>query len=312
MKKISILIPTYNEENNVMALYLELIKYLTNIKYDYEIIFIDNYSTDNTRNLIRKLCSEDKHVKAIFYAKNFGPLKNIYYGFQQTTGDCTILIFADLQDPPSLIPKLIEEWEKGYKVVVAKKTKSHEGAISILRGIYYKIMTILSQIDQFHNISNFNGFGLYDKEFISVFKSIKDPEPYFKNIIAQFGYNIKEVYYEHQKRHYGKSRVSFYKAYDIAMLSIVSYSKIILRIAIIFGFILSLITFIIGINGFIQKLLHWDSYTFGSAATLVGVFFIGSVQLFFIGLLGEYILNINLRIVQKPLVIEEERINFDE
>lgn len=312
MKKISVLIPTYNEEKNIEPLSEEIIKVLDNFNYDYEIVFADNCSTDNTRNIIKKLCAENKNIKAILNAKNFGPLKNIYYGLTQTTGDCTILIFADFQDPPRLIYDFIKEWENGYKVVIAKKTKSNEGAISILRSFYYRLIKILSNIDHANQISNFNCFGLYDKSFINLLKKIEDPEPYFKNIVGEFGFKIKEIPYVHEKRRTGKSKINFYTAYDHAMLAITSYSKIILRISTFVGFIFSMITFIIGLITFIQKIMNWNSYPIGMAALMVGVFFIGSIQLFFIGLLGEYILNINLRIVKKPLVVEEERINFDE
>lgn len=312
MKKISVLVPTYNEEKNVEPLSEEIIKVLSNFSYDYEIIFIDNCSTDNTRYIIKGLCKKNNNIKAIFNARNFGPLKNFYYGLTQTTGDCTILIFADFQDPPKLIYDFIKEWENGYKIVIAKKTKSNEGIISILRGIYYKIMSILSKIDSAKIIPNFNGFGLYDKDFIDILRKIEDPEPYFKNIVGELGFKIKEIHYVHEKRKTGKSKLNFYKSYDIAMLSITSYSKVILRISTFVGFVFSIITFIIGLMTLIQKIINWSTYPIGMATLMVGVFFIGSVQLFFIGLLGEYILNINLRIIKKPLVVEEERINFDE
>ncbi|OEJ15802.1 dolichol monophosphate mannose synthase [Brachyspira hampsonii] len=312
MKKISILVPTYNEEKNIEPLSEEIIKVLSNFNYDYEIIFIDNCSTDNTRYIIIDLCQKNKNVKAIFNSRNFGPLKNFYYGLTQITGDCAILIFADFQDPPKLIYEFIKEWENGYKVVIAKKTKSNEGIVSILRGVYYKIVSILSKIDSAKIISNFNGFGLYDKDFIDILRKIEDPEPYFKNVVGEFGFKIKEIPYIHEKRKTGKSKLSFYKSYDIAMLSIISYSKVILRVSTFIGFVFSIITFIIGLMTLIQKIINWSTYPIGMATLMVGVFFIGSVQLFFIGLLGEYILNINLRIVKKPLVIEEERINFDE
>ena len=312
MKKISVLIPTYNEEKNIRPLSEEIIKVLGDFNYDYEIIFIDNFSTDDTRNIIKQLCNENKNIKAIFNARNFGPLKNFYYGLTQTTGDCTILIFADFQDPPKLIYDFIKEWENGYKVVIAKKTKSNEGIISILRSFYYVIMSVLSRIDSAKIIPNYNGFGLYDKDFIDILRKIDDPEPYLKNIVGEFGFKIKEIPYIHEKRKTGKSSLKLYKAYDIAMLSIITYSKVILRISTFMGFIFSIVTFAIGINVIIQKLMHWNTYPFGMAALMVGVFFIGSIQLFFIGLLGEYILNINLRIVKKPLVVEEERKNFDE
>ena len=312
MKKISILVPTYNEEDNVNNVVLILQNILSqNLKnYDYEIVFIDNCSTDNTRNILTTLCEKNRNVKAIFNAKNFGVARSIFYGLTQTTGDCTILIYADFQEPPELIPKLIEEWENGYKIVIGKKNSSKENPIMyIIRLIYYKLIKYISEIE---HIDNFNGFGLYDKSFINVLRNLGDSEPYLRGIVAELGYKIKTITYQHQIRKFGKTHFNFYRLYDHAMLGITSYSKIVLRSATMFGFLFSLITFIIGLIVFIQKITHWTTYPIGMAALMVGVFFIGSVQIFFIGLLGEYILNINLRVMKRPLVIEEERINFDE
>lgn len=310
MKKISILVPTFNEENNVLNMAETLDKMLKSLKnYDYEIIFIDNYSKDDTRNILLKLCNDNKKIKSIFNAKNFGFTRSTFYGLTQTTGDCAILIFADFQEPPETILEFIREWENGAKIVIGKKIKSKENFImSTIRKFYYKLMKLISDIDQ---IENFHGFGLYDKSFIDILRNLEDTEPYLRGIVAELGFNIKEVYYQHEKRKFGKSSFNFYKMYDLAMLGITSYSKIILRYATIFGFLFSIITFLIGTYTFIKKLIYWDNFPVGIAALMVGVFFIGSVQLFFIGLLGEYILNINTRIMKRPLVIEEKRINFD-
>ena len=311
MKKISILVPTYNEEDNVNNVVEKLEKIFTeNLKnYDYEIVFIDNCSKDNTRDILIDLCKKNRNIKAIFNAKNFGIARSVFYGLIQTTGDCTILIYADFQEPPELIPQFIEEWENGYKIVIGKKNSSKENPIMyIIRLIYYKLIKYISEIE---HIDNFNGFGLYDKSFINMLKNLDDSEPYLRGIVAELGYKIKTISYEHQKRKFGKTHFNFYKLYDHAMLGITSYSKIVLRLATIFGFLFSIITFIIGLITFVTKLVNWNSYPIGMAALMVGVFFIGSVQIFFIGLLGEYILNINLRIMKRPLVIEEERINFE-
>ena len=310
MKKISILVPTYNEEDNVINVVEKLENILNNLKdYNYEIVFIDNCSKDNTRNILINLCKKNKKVKAIFNAKNFGFSRSIFYGLIQTTGDCTILIYADFQEPPELIPKFIEEWENGYKIVIGKKSKSNENIfISIIRKFYYKLIRSISDVEQ---IENFHGFGLYDKDFVNILKNLDDSEPYLRGIVAEFGYKIKELYYEHKKREKGKSSFNFYRMYDLAMLGITSYSKVLLRLATMFGFLFSVITFIIGLITFITKLINWNNYPIGIAALIVGVFFIGSVQIFFIGLLGEYILNINLRVMHRPLVVEERRINFD-
>lgn len=309
MKKISVLVPTYNEEDNVIPISEELIKLLSSINYNYEILFIDNNSNDNTKNILIKLCENNKNIKAIFNSKNFGFSKSIFYGLTQTNGDCSILIFADMQDPPSMIINFIKEWENGYKIVIGKKNKSNENPIiSLTRIIFYKIIKNISDIE---HIENFNGFGLYDKKFIEVLRNLQDSEPYLRGIVAELGYDRKEILYNHKKREKGKSSFNFYKMYDLAMLGITSYSKIVLRLATIFGFISSIITFILGFITLITKLLNWNNYPIGVAALMVGVFFIVSVQLFFIGLLGEYILNINIRIMKRPLVIEEKRINFD-
>lgn len=312
MKKISILVPTYNEEENIINVVETLEQIINNDlkKYDYEIVFIDNYSTDNTRSILKDVCLKNNKVKAIFNAKNFGYGRSVFYGITQTTGDCTILIYADFQEPPETIIDFIREWENGYKIVIGKKYASKENILlCYIRKIYYKLIKTISDVEQ---IENFHGFGLYDRNFINVLKNLDDSEPYLRGIVAELGYKIKEVYYVHEKRKFGKTHFNFYKLYDYAMLGITSYSKIVMRLATMFGFLFSIIAFVIGLIVFIQKIIYWTTYPIGIAALIVGVFFIGSIQLFFIGLLGEYILNINLRVMKRPLVIEEERINFDE
>lgn len=310
MKKISILVPTYNEEDNVVNVVDRLEEILGGLKnYSYEIVFIDNCSKDNTRNILMDLCQKNKNVKAIFNAKNFGYSRSIFYGLTQTTGDCSILINSDFQEPPELICNFIKEWENGYKIVIGKKLKSNENILMVyIRKCYYKLIKYISDVEQ---IENFYGFGLYDKDFINILKNLDDSEPYLRGIVAELGYKIKEVYYVHEKRKFGKTHFNFLQMYDLAMLGITSYSKVVLRFATMFGFLFSVITFIIGFITLIAKLVNWNNYPIGMAALMVGVFFIGSVQIFFIGLLGEYILNINLRVMHRPLVVEEKRINFD-
>ena len=312
MKKISVLIPCYNEEENVIPLSKAIIeqfeKYLSG--YDYEIVFIDNDSKDATRAKIAALCAENKRIKAIFNAKNFGQFNSPYYGMCQTTGDCTILMCADFQDPVDLIPKLVKEWENGYKIVSAIKTTSKENPfIRFLRTCYYKIIKKMSDVEQ---IEHFTGTGLYDKSFIDVLRNLDDPTPFLRGIVAELGFKRKDVPYEQQQRRAGKTSNNWYKLYDAAMLSFTSYTKIGLRVATISGFFISMMSILIAFVYLIMKLMFWDSFPLGNAPILIGVFVLGGIQLFFIGLLGEYILNINTRIMRRPLVIEEKRINFDD
>ena len=310
MKKLSILIPCFNEEENVVpiskAIEEELKKSCAN--YDYEICFIDNCSTDNTRSLIRKLCHDNTKIKAIFNARNFGQFNSPYYGLTQMTGDCVILICCDFQDPIELIPKIVNEWEKGAKIVSCIKTTSQENKIvRFLRTCYYKAIRKMSDIDQ---IEHFTGFGLYDKEFIDVLRNLKDPTPFLRGIVAELGFKRVEINYQQAKRKAGKTHNNWYTLFDAAMLSFTSYTKVGLRIATICGAIISLFSFVIAIVYFLLKISHWNDMPMGMAPLIIGVFFLGSMQLFFIGFLGEYIMSMNQRIMNRPLVIEEERINW--
>lgn len=312
MKKISILIPCYNEEENVGPM-SEAIKALFQNElqnYDYELVFIDNDSKDNTRQLLRDICKENSNIKAIFNAKNFGQFNSPYYGMMQTTGDCTILMAADFQDPVEMIPKYVAEWENGYKIVIGIKTSSKENPIMYrLRSLYYKLIKKFSDVDQ---IEHFTGFGLYDKEFMDVLRSLKDPTPFLRGIVAELGFKRKEVPYEQPQRRAGITSNNFMRLYDAAMLSITSYTKIGLRLCTFFGMLIAAGSALVGIAYLIMKLIMWENFTAGMAPVLIGMFFLGSVQLFFLGFIGEYILTINQRVMNRPLVIEEERINFDE
>lgn len=312
MKKISVMIPCYNEEENVEPISKAIIDvFKTQLSnYDYEILFIDNDSQDKTREILRRMCEEDKHIKAIFNAKNFGQFNSPYYGMLQTTGDCTISMVCDFQDPVEMIPKYVAEWEKGYKIVIGIKTSSKENKLLYwFRSMYYKFIKKFSEVDQ---IEHFTGSGLYDKEFINVLRDLKDPTPFLRGIVAELGYKRKEIEYEQPKRRAGKTSNNFLRLYDAAMLSITSYTKIGLRLCSFIGIIIGGISFIIGLFYLIMKLTHWRQFTVGMAPMLIGVFFLGAVQLFFIGLIGEYIMSINVRVMNRPLVIEEERINFED
>ena len=311
MKKISILIPCYNEEENVVpiskAIEAELIK--TCPAYDYEICFIDNSSTDNTKLLLRELCHNNKKIKAIFNAHNFGQNNSPYYGITQLDGDCVILICCDFQDPIELIPKMISEWENGAKIVSCIKTTSLENKfIRFLRTCYYKVIRKLSDVDQ---IEHFTGFGLYDKDFVDVLRNLHDPTPFLRGIVAELGFKRVEISYQQAKRKAGKTHNNWYTLFDIAMLSFTSYTKVGLRMATILGAFIAIFSMLVALGYFIYKLLHWDTFPAGIAPLVIGVFFLGALQLFFIGFLGEYIMSINQRIMNRPLVIEEERLNWD-
>lgn len=310
MKKISIMIPCYNEVDNVEPISFAVVNVLEEAlsRYDYEIVFIDNCSTDGTRDKLEKICKKNKKIKAIFNVTNFGQFNSPFYGLCQTTGDCTISLCCDFQDPVELIPRFVEEWEKGHRVVSGIKTSSKEpGFIYFLRTIYYKMIRNMSTVKM---IEHFTGFGLYDKTFISLLKELDDPIPFLRGIVAEYGagFNMIEIEYEQAKRRAGKTHNNFYSLYDAAMLSFTSYTKVGLRLATFMGFI----SFVVALVYLVLKLLHWDSFQAGSAPMIIGIFLLGSIQLFFIGLLGEYVLNINTRVIHRPIVIEEKRINFDE
>ncbi len=312
MKKVSILIPCYNEEENVVPMSEAIISLFENelVKYDYELVFIDNDSKDNTRLLLRSICTKNKHVKAIFNARNFGQFNSPYYGLLQTTGDCTIAMVCDFQDPIELIPQYLQEWENGYKIVIGIKKSSKENLIMYkLRSIYYKVIKKFSDIEQ---IEHFTGSGLYDKEFVSILKNLNDPTPFMRGIVAELGYKRKEIPYEQPKRRAGKTHNNFYSLYDAAMLSFTSYTKIGLRMATFMGVGIGIASVVIGIVYLVLKLIYWDRFVAGMTPILIGIFFLGAVQLFFLGFMGEYILTINQRIMNRPLVIEEERINFED
>lgn len=313
MKKISIMIPCYNEVENVEAISRAVVDIFQDklSQYDYEILFIDNASTDGTRMKIEKLCSENKKIKAIFNVTNFGQFNSPFYGMCQTAGDCTIAMCCDFQDPPEMIPVFVEEWEKGHRIVSGIKTSSKEaGIIYMFRTAYYKIIKNMSDVKL---IEHFTGFGLYDKTFISLLKELDDPIPFLRGIVAEYGsgFNMAEIEYEQAKRRAGKTHNTFYSLYDAAMLSITSYTKVGLRLATFLGFMCSAISIVVAIVYVVMKLLYWDRFTAGTAPLMIGVFIIGGIQLFFIGLIGEYILNINTRVIHRPIVVEEKRINFD-
>lgn len=312
MKKISILVPCYNEEENIRPFYDSLKKMIDESLsgYLYEIVYVDNKSTDSSRNVIRSLCGQDKNVKAIFNIRNFGSLNSPFYGLCQVTGDAAVLISADFQDPIDLIPQLVKKWEEGAKVVCAVKTSSKENPIIYhLRSAYYKIIRKLSFVK---TTDHFFGFGLYDRSFLDILKTLDDPMPYLRGIVAEYAPDRVEVPYKQEKRRAGRSSNNWYSLYDSAMLSFTSYTKAGLRVFTFLGFICAIGSFIVALIYFALKLIYMEHFTAGMAPVLIGLFFLGGVQLIFIGMIGEYIIAMNSRLINRPLVIEEERINFDE
>ena len=307
-KKISVLIPTYNEEENARPIYEAVKKELTEnlAEYDYEILFIDNKSKDNTRGVIRQICAEDKTVRAIFNVKNFGQFNSPYYGLTNTTGDCVIPLCADFQDPVYMITRLVRKWEEGYKIVCAVKSQSKENPIMyFLRGCYYKFIHKVSSVQM---IEQFTGFGAYDRCFIDILRNLGDPTPFYRGIVPELGMDITTMEYTQEKRRAGKTSNNLQTLYDAAMLSFTSYTKIFLRMPTILGALTTAFSFV-GILIYLICLLAMG-LSAGIGLVLLFIAFIAGIQLFFLGMMGEYILSINERVKNRPLVVEEERLNF--
>ncbi len=314
MKKISVVIPCFNEVENVALMDFTVENVLQEAlpQYDYEILFIDNHSTDGTREELEKLCAGNRKVKAIFNVTNFGQFNSPFYAMCQASGDCVVSMCCDFQDPVEMIPRFVEEWEKGHKIVSGVKTKSRENKVLyFLRTLYYKSIKNMSQAEM---IEHFTGFGLYDRTFIELLRQLDDPVPFIRGIVAEYGrgFDRIEMEYEQEKRRAGRTHNSFYSLYDAAMLSFTSYTKVGLRLATFLGFGASAVSMCVALFYLVYKLTHWYTFQAGNAPMVIGIFLLGSVQLFFIGLLGEYILNINTRVIHRPLVVEEKRLNFEE
>lgn len=303
-------IPCYNEEDNISAMIERVqeifIKELAT--YDYSIEFIDNKSTDKTREIILKACETDRdHVKAIFNVRNFGGVSS-FYGLLQTEGDCSIILPCDFQIPLDIIPELVSGWENGAKIVCAVKSGTRVGKLMwIVRSLYYKLIKSFSEIDQ---IQHFTGSGLYDCSFVKVLKDIKDPLPSLRGMVAELGFEVGIVNYTEQKRRTGKSKQNFNTLFNVAIRNMITYTKLLPRLATFLGIIISFISVLIGFIYFIFKLLYWNEISFGTAPLIFGVYFLGGVQLCFLGFIGEYLMAMNSRLLNRPLVIEEKRINF--
>ena len=308
MNLISVVIPTFEEEQNIESLIIEVEKQFIDQNYDYEIIIIDNHSKDNTVKIVKDLINKNKKIKLIVNNQNYGPLKSPYYGLLQTKGDAAIYINADFQDPPELIKKLIKKWNSGNEVVLLQKSDSDENKIMFfLRKLFYRT---LNSISENRLTIDTTGSGIFDKKIIKQLRKIEDPNPYLRGIVKEIA-EIEVLPFTQPKRKYGKSKVNIFVLYDVGMLGLVKHSKIILRAATFLGLVLSFFSILAALVFFILKLLYWDSYSIGIAPMLIGIFFVGGFTLFFLGLIGEYILVIMSHIRNMPLVIEKERINFD-
>lgn len=311
MKKISVVIPCYNEEKSVKVMYERLSKVFRDklSRYDYEIIFVDDRSPDTTWKEIKSVCAYDQRVKGIRNARNFGFTRNVFECMKYGDGDATFMLFGDLQDPPELLPDFIAKWEEGYKVILGQKTKSDESKLMYkLRTLYYKIIGSMAASSQ---VQHYNGFGLYDKAFVEILRNIEDSSPYLKGIVSEFSMDEYILQYEQEESNRGSSGFNFFKYYDVAMLGITSYTKALMRMATFVGAAIGFFSVLYAIFIFISKVLNWNSWAMGVPSILIGVFFIGGVQLFFTGILGEYILSINTRTMKRPLVVIGEKLNFD-
>jgi len=309
-KHISILTACFNEEENVGALVKAVALVFEKLpQYTYEHIFIDNSSSDKTVSILRNISLINKNVKVIVNARNFGHIRSPFHGLIQCKGDAVISLVADFQDPPEMIEKFLAKWEEGYKIVIGVKNKSKENPIMFaIRKMFYNLLSSVSSADA--TIKNFTGFGLYDQQFISILRDLDDPYPYFRGLVTELGFDRYEIEYTQPERTGGKTKNNFFTLYDMAMLGFTNHSKLPLRLSAFIGFFTAICSFLIALFYFIYKLMNWYSFQVGSAPMVIGIFFFSSVQLFFIGIIGEYIGAIHTQVRKRPLVIEKERINF--
>lgn len=310
MKLITVVTPCYNEEENIRAAYDQVKQvFAGELDYRYEHIFIDNASHDKTVPILKDIAKTDRNVKIIVNTRNFGHIRSPFYAILQSNGEATICFAADLQDPPAMIPKFLRKWEDGFKVVIGIKSKSEESPLFFaVRKAYYHLVKRLSEVEL---VENFCGFGLYDREIIKVIRTIDDPYPYFRGLLCEIGFERAEIEYAQPSRKRGITKNNLYTLYDMAMLGITNHSKVPLRLATMTGFAVAISSLTVALGYFFYKLAFWNSFSLGIAPLVIGLFFFSSVQLFFIGIIGEYIGSIHTQVSKRPLVVEKERINFD-
>ena len=309
-KNLTILTPCFNEEENVRELYERVRAAVAAAgDYKYEHIFIDNASTDNTLSELKALAAVDRNVKVIRNTRNFGAVRSPMHALYQSSGDAVIGIVADLQDPPEMIGDFIRKWEEGYPVVIAVKYASDEhGLMFWIRKQYYKLVNRLSGVETYEN---YTGFGLYDRKVVEVIKNYDDPYPYFRGMIAEAGFQHFDIPFHQPARKRGITKNNFYSLYDTAMLAITSLSKVPLRVVTFCGFAGALLSVLVSLAYLIYKLIFWSNFSVGIAPLVIGVFFLMSIQMLFMGIVGEYIGTIHTLVQKRPLVVEQERINFE-
>ena len=310
MQLLTILTPCFNEEGNVRELYEAVKAVMATVPdLEYDHLFIDNASMDGTVAILRELAACDKRVRVIVNTRNFGHIRSPYHGFLEARGDAVLGIVADFQDPPELIPQFIAKWREGYKVVIGVKASSGESwAMWRIRRFYYWLVAKMSSDVEL--VHNFTGFGLYDREVVEQFRETDELYPYFRGLVADFGYERAVIPYVQPARRHGITKNNFFTLYDAAMLGITTHSKVPLRLATMAGFTISILSLLIALAYLILKLVWWNTFDLGLAPLVIGVYFLGSVQLFFVGMLGEYIGSIHTQVHRRPHVVERERINF--
>jgi glycosyltransferase involved in cell wall biosynthesis len=306
---ITVLAPCYNEAENVRVLYGRIGKSLENFPdAAHEILFIDNASTDDTTKKLRQIAAGDPHVRVIINTRNFGHVRSPFHGLLQARGDAVIVMASDLQDPPELIPEFIRLWKEGNEVVLGQKVNSAESSFLFAgRRAYYRLLKWVADVDLLENVT---GFGLYSRRVIEDLRALDEPYPYLRGLVRELGYKIARVPYEQPQRRRGITKNNFYTLYDVAMLGFTSHSKVPLRLATMLGFAMSALSFAVGVAYLVYKLVYWERFPLGIAPVVIGLFFFASVQLFFIGIIGEYIGAIHTRVTRRPHVLERERINF--
>lgn len=310
-RHVGLVLPCYNEEGNVEELYERLVKVFDGLPdYTWEMLFIDNASTDGTVAKLRQLVERDAKVKVIVNARNFGHVRSPFHGILESAGDCVVVMASDLQDPPELIPDFLAQWEKGASMVLGQKQTSAESpSFFALRGLYYKISKAMSEVPLLEHVT---GFGLYDRRVLEIMRSFEDPYPYGRGMVVEIGLPYVTIPYDQPLRKRGITKNNFYTLFDLALLGITSHSKVPLRVATIAGFVLSAMSFLIAFTYLIFKVLFWYSLPAGYAPAMIGIFFLGSVQIFLIGLLGEYVGAILTQVRRRPLTVEKERISRSE